>query len=454
MKKLSITLKITLWFTIFMIILSAGVFAFIAVLSNSTTKHQTIGALTGLVEDNAREIEFNNGRKEIDDRFVSFRNGVYCLVFTENGEKISGYAPYSELEEESFEHDSIRSIIAGGETYLIYDRLLSYKKHEDVWIRGIVLKSGNPITSSAVYQAALIALPLLILLAAVGGYMISRRSLRPIQRISQTAEDIGNSGDLSKRIELTENSNDELHQLAETFNQMFQRLETNFEAEASFTSDASHELRTPVAIILAQCEYAFENASGEEELYEAIGAIQKQGYRMSHLIESLLQFTRMEQKTEIASFETIEFSKLVAAVCDEQAGMEEKGIRLDKVIQPDITIKGDRTLLSQMLANLIRNAYRYGKENGNISVKLRKTDTTVFLTVADDGIGISPEELPKIWNRFYRVEKSRSTGKGAGLGLGLAMVKQIAELHCGKVQAESLLGQGSVFTVKLQMKNN
>lgn len=447
MKKLTIKLKITLWFTVFMIILCAVVFVFIAIISNSTATRDVRISLTGIVDRNAREIEHDDGRLEMDDDFIYFQNGIYCLVFDERGTKIDGYVPYEELEKEPFEDKNVRSVKVGGETYLVYDRLIVIKRYEDMWVRGVVSESGGAISVSAISRASLIALPLLIILAAVGGYLIARQSLQPIQKINETADEIGKSGDLSKRIKM-ESSGDELHQLADTFNRMFDRLEANFEAERHFTSDASHELRTPVSIILAQCEYAFENASGEQELYEAIGAIQKQSYRMSHLIESLLYFTRIEQHTESLSFESVDLSALVISICQEQKELGEKNISLVTDIQPGIKMKADMTLFSRMLVNLIRNAYRYGRENGNISISLSEKNSEIFLSVTDDGIGIAPEELPKIWNRFYRADKSRSSAKGSGLGLGLAMVKQIAEIHGGGVHVESDSENGSTFTIK------
>ena len=446
MKKLSIKLRITLWFTVFMIILAAVVFTFIALVSNSETSQQTRGTLVMLVEANAREVEYDDNEIDIEDEFVSFRNGVYCLVFDHTGTKISGNAPYAALEREPFENGSTRAFTISGEAYLLYDRLVSSHGEPDIWVRGVVAEGSSTLASSAVYRATLFALPLLILLAAAGGYLLARRSLRPIQKIGQTAEEIGFSGDLSKRIEM-EGGNDELYQLAETFNHMFERLETNFEAERSFTADASHELRTPVTTILAQCEYAFENAANEQELYEAVGAIQKQGYRMSRLIESLLQFTRIEQRTESMVFDDIDLSALIASVCAEQAEAGEKNITLLQDIQPGITMKADRTLIARATENLIRNAYRYGKENGTTTVLLQKTGYEIVLSVTDNGIGIAAPELPKIWNRFYRADKSRSAANGTGLGLGLAMVKQIAALHGGRVQVQSTLGQGSVFTM-------
>ena len=447
MRKLTIKLKITLWFTAFMIMLCAAVFVFIAVVSDSTATRDVRNNLTSLVDRNTREIDYDDGRLDIEDDFIAFQNGISCILFYEDGTKISGNAPYDALEEEPFEDGRIRPVKIDDDTYLVYDRLITMKRHDAVWVRGVVSESSGAISVSAVSSAALIALPLLIILAAVGGYLIARRSLRPIQKISETAEEIGSSGDLSKRIEMDSNG-DELNRLAGTFNRMFDRLETNFEAERHFTSDASHELRTPVTIILAQCEYAFENASGEQELYEAIGAIQKQGYRMTHLIESLLYFTRIEQHTESLSFETIDLSALVLSTCREQKEIEEKNISLAEDVQPGIEMRADTALFARMLVNLIRNAYRYGRENGSIRVSLKEQNNGIALSVADDGIGISPEELPKIWNRFYRVDKSRSSSEGLGLGLGLAMVKRIAELHNGKIHAESELGKGSTFIIQ------
>lgn len=448
MKKLTIKLKLTLWFTIFMILLAAVFFAFTAFISGSTAAHQTRGALIGLVDGNLDEVEYDDGRLEIDDDFISYRNGIYCLILNQQGEKINGYYLYPEMADIAPEDGSIQIFQVDGETCLIYDRLIRFKQHEDIWLRGIVRESGALINSPAVTRALLTALPLLICMAAVGGYLLAGSSLRPIRNISRTAEAIGSSGDLSKRIEM-KLGGDELHQLAETFNRMFERLESNFEAERQFTADASHELRTPVATILAQCEYAFENAAGEDELYEVIGKIQKQGYRMSRLIESLLDFTRLEQRTEEHPMTLIDLSSVIASVCREYQETAAKNITLTETIQPEIRMPADRTLIIRMFENLLNNACKYGRENGHIKVELSQTGNHIILAVADDGIGIAPDELPKIWNRFYRVDKARSFAQGTGLGL--AMVRQIARFHGGSVTAASEPGQGSVFTLTFEI---
>lgn len=166
---------------------------------------------------------------------------------------------------------------------------------------------------------------------------------------------------------------------------------------------------------------------------------------MSHLIESLLEFTRLEQRTEDFSFSVIDLSSIISSVCREHQEMAIRNITLTEKIQQDIKLPADRTLIIRMFDNLLRNAYKYGIENGHINVELVQTGSSIILSVADNGIGIAQHELPKIWNRFYRIDKARSDVSGTGLGL--AIVHQIAVVHGGSIQVSSKPGKGSVFTV-------
>ena len=445
MKKLSIKLKLTLWFMLFILLLAGIVFAFIRFVSASETRRNTENALIARVGENAQRVEYRDEKLIISEDFVSYRNGVYCLVFNEDGEVRGGQVPDEALENEALREGPVRELTVDGEEYLIYDLKVN-EKRRDIWIRGAVSRNGETIGSAGLYRAVFISIPLLILLAAVGGYLLAGQTLKPIRVIGRTAEEIGESGDLTRRIPMDENG-DELHQLAGTFNRMFERLERNFEAEKQFTSDASHELRNPIATILAQCEYAVENASGEDELYEVIGDIERQGRRMKRLVESLLSFTRLEQGTADASFEEIDLSALVTGVCEEQKELPEKDITLTHRVEPGIRMRADATLIARMLTNLIRNAYRYGREGGHIEVSLSKNEDRIRLAVADDGIGIKEEDLLRIFNRFYRADKSRTYAEGSGLGLGLSMVREIAALHKGEVSVTSAPGEGSTFTV-------
>ncbi|MGI6010359.1 MAG: sensor histidine kinase [Ruminococcus sp.] len=446
-RQMSIKLKLTLWFTISMVLLVCIMFGFLSLASSSVSHRTSQNILQRVMNEIAGEIDYDDGEVDLDDDFKTFQDNVYSILAEENGAVIAGSLPAEALMQVPFEHGTLREIDAGGEIYYLMDLRLSFSPNPDLWLRSVTSASDRTISRDALRKAALIVLPILIFLAAAGGYLLARRSLKPIREIRKTAESVARSGDLGRRIEVK--TNDELGQLSETFNHMFERLEENFNAERQFTSDASHELRTPVSVILAQCEYAFENASDEMELYECIGSIQRQGYRMSKLIESLLAFTRLEQHTEALKMLPTNISVLIENVCEEQSEIPENGITLTKHIQPDITIMANATLFSRMASNLIRNAYRYGKEGGYIRVTLTEEDQDIRFSVEDNGIGIAQEDLPHIWNRFYRTDKSRSSVKN-GMGLGLSMVRQIVQIHGGTVSVESKENIGSTFTVFLK----
>lgn len=446
---MSIKSKLTLWFTVSMILLACLMFGFLALASSSVTVRNSRSVLQRVFHEIAGEVSYDDGVLELDDDFRTYEDNVYSILAAEDGGIITGYLPAERLMQIPFENGQEKKVNAGGEQYYLMDRKLSFSPDPDLWLRSVIPVSGSTISQEALRTAALIMLPVLIFLAAGGGYLLARRSLRPIRRISQTAQSVAESGDLSRRIEVK--NRDELGQLSETFNIMFERLEENFNAEKQFTSDASHELRTPVAVILAQCEYALENASGEEELYECIGSIQRQGYRMSKLIESLLAFTRLEQRIQDVQLYPTDISALVQGICEEQAEIPEKNIELTWEIQPGLTIDTDSTLFTRMAVNLIRNSYRYGRENGYIRISLNRKGEKILFSVTDNGIGISAEDLPHIWNRFYRVDKSRSREKG-GLGLGLSMVRQIARIHKAEVNVESVEHVGSRFTVSFPVR--
>ena len=225
---------------------------------------------------------------------------------------------------------------------------------------------------------------------------------------------------------------------------MFARLERSFEAEKQFTSDASHELRTPIAVILAQCGET-RHATTPEQYQEAITVIDRQARKMSALVAQLLQMTRLEQGTHPASMEEADLSELVTVLCEEQPELS-RGITIQTDVQPEVHACFDVTLMSRLLQNLLNNAIRYGRDNGHIWVTLRALEDQILLSVRDDGVGIPEDRLEKIFQRFYQVDPSRSGS--AGTGLGLTMVRQIAALHGGEITVESREGAGSCFTLR------
>ena len=248
---------------------------------------------------------------------------------------------------------------------------------------------------------------------------------------------------------MPDGGSDELAQLAGAFNGMMQRLDDAFEAERQFASDASHELRTPMAVIMAQCEDALSGEKTGADYREALSVIHRQGRRMNRMISGMLELVRMERKTDRYAREPFNLSALTESVCEDMALICEKNIALTTDVEPDISITGDQTLITRLLGNLIGNAYRYGRENGHIIVTLHRAGSAIELTVSDDGIGIAPDQQKKIFRRLYQGASERS---GDGAGLGLAMARQIARLHGGELTVVSEEGKGSAFTARFPMQ--
>ena len=465
MKALSIRFKITFWFTAALILVV--LFTYIAVLSVSDQIIQKgiRDNLIEAVEHNVDEIEFytnldgvygsgeldhfieyNGGYLEVDDDFLEEVNHVYTGLCYGDARLLYGENPIpAETAEFELVDAKIQKITVDGTLYYIFDRKLATDGLEGLWLRGIVSEMQGEIQMAVITKVSLVILPSLVLLAVIGGYLIAKRMLRPIQQIAETAQHIGTENDLKQRIEMGR-GRDELHQLADCFNDMFEKLDNAFQAQRSFISDASHELRTPMSVIAAQCEYSLEQSRRCEEYQEALTVIRRQSDKMSNFINGMLDFTRLESDPERYLREPVNLTELTESVCSDMALIHERGITLLCEAEPGVQFTGNRQLLSQLLTNLISNAYRYGKENGHIWIQLIKDKKEIRLSVKDDGIGIAAEERQKIFQRFYQSDSSRTN---AGLGLGLSMVYEIVRFHGGEIGVESTLGEGSTFTLVL-----
>ena len=405
-------------------------------------------SLQGVIDDNDNDYYFayEDGYVEIDDDFIGVMNGIYSVIYDESGVQIYGTDPTNKKTDgEAFSDKGLKTVYVGGKRYYIYDRRLANRGVENMWIRGIVSheKADEPISDVA--RRSMIALIVLVILGIGGGYIIAMKSLKPIKDIEEVARDISQSGDLKKRIKLGK-GNDELHSLANTFDTMFDRLEDSFESEKQFTNDVSHELRTPMAVIMAQCDYALGEEMTQEEYKESIELIRRQGSKMTKMITEMLEFSRIERRSEKYNVEELDFSELVENLCDDLALLKTKNITLECEVEPGIRVKGNRMLLTRLVSNLVSNAYRYGVENGKITVTLLSNSKNAMLSVKDDGIGIAKDEQEKIFRRFYQSDHSHN---GGGTGLGLSMVKEIVSFHGGSVCVKSEPGQGSEFFVRI-----
>jgi len=283
-------------------------------------------------------------------------------------------------------------------------------------------------------------------LGLAGGWWLSARAIRPISEISATASRIS-GGDLSQRIPAADTDN-ELGQLASVLNSTFARLEATFAQQARFTSDAAHELRTPVSVMLTQTQSALTRDRDAVEYRETVEACQRAAQRMRRLIESLLELARLDADRKPMKRAPLDLGKLTAECLELVRPLAtERGLKIQAEL-PVTECAGDADRLGLVITNLLTNAIHYNREGGEIRIMTQQDNDAAILTVADSGSGISPEELPHIFERFWRADKSRSRAQGCA-GLGLAISKSIVDAHGGVIEVASEVQKGSVFTLRL-----
>lgn len=305
---------------------------------------------------------------------------------------------------------------------------------------------------------SIIATAIIILLSSVGTYFISRRALLPLRRLSNEVNKI-EAQNLSESLEVPD-TNDEISRLTGSFNKMLSRLDDAFTAQKQFSASAAHELRTPLAVMQTNLEvFARKNAPTVKEYQELFGMIQDQTGRLSHLSEVLLDMTGI-QSVERSDF--ISLAELTDEVCCDLASIaDQKKVELIQE-EGDCTVTGSYLLLYRAVYNLVENAIKYNHPGGKVTVKISQKKAVpdpsahsqptdcAFVEVSDTGIGISPEFQEKIFDPFFRVDKSRSRAMG-GAGLGLALVNEIVRQHSGQVKVLESSEKGSTIALILPL---
>jgi heavy metal sensor kinase len=293
----------------------------------------------------------------------------------------------------------------------------------------------------------LLALPLVIGLAGIGGYWLTRRNLAPLASMAQQANRITHSN-LETRLEVG-SAAEELAVLSESFNLLLSRLDRSFDHMRRFVADASHELRTPISIIRGEADVALSHDRSAAEYKQALAIVLDESRRLSRLVDDLLNLARADAGRVKLQVEAFYLNDLLAECCrSAQSLAGARRIALECPAHDDVVFRGDEELVRRMVMNLIDNAIRYTPEGGRVTATLESHAGDIAIRVADTGAGIAPEAAPHVFERFYRGDKARSRQDG-GFGLGLAIVKWIAESHNGAVELASTPGVGSTFTVKL-----
>ena len=295
----------------------------------------------------------------------------------------------------------------------------------------------------------LAALPIILALGTLGGWILARRSLAPIGYIASKAESIS-SQNLSERL-TPRGTDDEMDDLIRTINEMIARLESSFKRMAEFTADASHELKTPICAMRGEAEVLLLKERKAEEYQEGLAHFIEQFDHMNQMINDLILLSKLDTTEVALKMAPLRLDLLIKDLCNFfQVLAEQKNIALEAGTLEEVTVIGDKVRLQQLFTNLIDNAIKYTTQ-GAIRITAEKNEDAVAVKIIDTGMGIPEEERGKIFKRFYRMDKSRSRETG-GVGLGLSIAEWVAHAHQGRIEVDSEINRGSIFTVYLPLQ--
>lgn len=403
---------------------------------------------------------------EVSDSFDYYVDDVYLVLYGPQETLIAGNLPRDFPTDLPLVSDVHRTVNHAGNEWRIYDFYRTYPNGSGIWIRGMHSMDTRIDSLRQVFQTMLIVTPLLITIAAALGYFLTWKGFRPVSTMVETAKDIQQSNNLSRRIELPERSSIEFQELAASYNGMLASVEEAFRREKQFSGDVAHELRTPIAVMISQAEYALSFAD-KAETEQALKAVIEQGTRISRIISQLLTLSRHEEGKIPLPDTAVDFSELVDIVAETLAAdAEERNISISSDLQPGLLVTGDQTELMRVVLNISTNAIKYGRDHGVVELVLRESGAPegaglqnpdrhrwLRLDIRDDGKGIAPEDHEKIFQRFYQVDPSRKKISDSSSGLGLTMSLAIAHRHGGTISVASVPGEGSTFSIYLPQRS-
>ena len=431
--RVPVSIKVTAWFTAVIIFLFGIVLSSVILLEdryiNNTSTEELVSAVEKIYEN--------------PDEFENFDDGIYYIKYNADNEIIAGKIPKDFDLALAFSIEDINTYQIENKKFLYYDTRL---KNTGDWIRGIYPLSKFQNNISKIWNIGFYYIaPFLIILVIFIGYRIVKNAFKPVKKISETALEIKKSKNFSRRIEL-DNSEDEIHKMAYTFNEMLDTVEETFIHEKQFSSDVSHELRTPITVILAQSDYALDYVETLDEAKESFEVINRQAKKMTNLINQIMELSKMERQNKIEK-DKINFSNIILQLLEDyRTLLENNNIELITNIEKDLRIYGNKLMLERLFVNLFTNAMKFTKTT--VSVSLNRINKEVILQIKDDGIGITKEDQKYIWDRFFQTSDSRNKDKNKGSGLGLSMVNRIVQLHLATIDVESEVGKGTCFIVK------
>jgi len=461
----SINFRLTLWYTVLILTASVafGAYTYLSFEHRLYTEIQNMLAsriehlrddvlptLSSYTRDTLRQKVEEVYSPEQNDRFVRISKMDGTVLY------VSGHP-----RENTFNPDLIPPLL--NYTTTITEGMQSLRTSDHLLLVGYVtkldndqyiLEMGTSITPviSALHKlivTLLIGLPIVVLIAVLGGSALVSRALQPVEDMRETAEQISFSN-LRQRLPLNR-SGDAIEQLAKTLNQMLERLDQAYQQASRFSADASHELRTPLAIMRSELETILNRQDAPLPFREHIGSVLEENERLSNIVDGLFSLARLDAGEAKIDHKIFDIAQLTCLTLEQmQLLAEEKSLSVKINAPLPIFVKGDAGRLKQVIVNILDNAIKYSIAGGSLSISILSVSGNAVLTVEDNGIGIPQEALPHIFERFYRADKVRSrTIQGAGLGLSI--VRSICQAHGGTVDAKSRESLGTVVTVELPL---
>ncbi|MBK8824238.1 MAG: HAMP domain-containing histidine kinase [Anaerolineales bacterium] len=287
-----------------------------------------------------------------------------------------------------------------------------------------------------------------VLLAGLGSWVILGRALSPLEAITETVDQINRADDLSRRIPYQEQTEDEMGDLVVSFNQTLERLESLFTSQQRFLADVSHELRTPLTVIKGNVDLIRRMKAADEE---SLGSIDEEAGRLTRLVGGLLMLAQAESGKLTLVLKPVELDLLLTEVFTEMCVLAGSKVHVHLNEIDQVMVNGDRDRLKQVLLNLVANAIQYTPQGGDVFLSMSKIGEQARIIIRDTGPGIPAEDLPHIFDRFYRAEKSRTRSTTSGFGLGLSIAHWIVEHHGGQIKVESKEGKGTTFVIWLSI---
>ncbi len=443
MKKMSITVRLTFWYAVWLILAVALAWTLFLHASESVTRRFYSDAVMNTAALAKDEIYMTDGMLDFDRRLNELSNAKVAF-YDMDGELLYGRVS---VDAEFTPDATVKRVSSGGTTWAVYDEIINVEGYGDVYLRAYTSVDNADAIVASVSRYVYILLPCVVLLSVAGGYALSKRALRPVSRIVRTAESIYDAGDLQKRIR-PEGARDELFEIASVFDEMLDRISATFDREKRFTQDASHEMRTPVAAIMAISDSALADRS-PDEMRNALTDINARAKMLASLVSRLSLLAKMDSGRYELQTESVDLSEVLTCVAaDASERFANKRLRIN-VSADKLTVKCDQLLMTRLFMNLTDNACRHSEEGAEIRISLSESSENARVEVADDGSGMSEEQISRVFERFYRADKARS---GEGSGLGLAIALSIARAHGGDIKAESEPGRGARFIVEFPKK--